>query len=109
MSSWTEGLETLPSYMIDGLMLYYTNGISPGSFLYAVLCNDLKGAFGAADETNRAHMFEWASFMYNHMPAQAQGSPEKVKAWMAHGGLYGINAVTDRPQEPETERDEASF
>ena len=65
-----------------GLWLYITRGIEPGSFLMAVLENNLMEAFGRADEMNRGSMFEICQFVYNHLPAACHGSPEKVSRWM---------------------------
>ncbi len=80
----------LPEHMQSGAQLYVEKGIKPGRFLMAVLSNDLKEAFGQADLVNRALLFEWASWLYNNCPHEAQGSPEKVQAWLAKGGLEGL-------------------
>ena len=45
----------IPEYMIGSLRRYIENGIEPGSFLSAVLCNDLRGACECADDTNHAY------------------------------------------------------
>lgn len=74
--------DMLPFHMQDGARLYIEEGIPPGDFMMAVLSNDLKEAFGRADETNRVAMFDWASWLYNECPMQANGSPEKVAAWL---------------------------
>jgi len=74
-------VDSIPDYMVDGVVEYLVRGVIPGGFLTAVFENDLVGAFAKADETNTTHMREWAEFLYNSMPAQAWGSPEKVAAW----------------------------
>lgn len=79
----------LPAYMEAPARRYIENGINPGGFLTAVLCNDLVGAFARADSANHAHMHEWAKWLHNDIPAPAWGSPEKVKAWIERGGLAG--------------------
>ena len=43
----------IPDYMRGGLRRYLAHGIEPGSFLSAVLRNDLIDACGRADDTNR--------------------------------------------------------
>ena len=88
-SRGVHGFETLPGHMVQGVCDYIIFGLPPGGFLTAVLSNDLKMAFGRADEQNQHAMRRWVMFMYNEMPSQAQGSPEKVDEWMAHGGLCG--------------------
>lgn len=57
-------------------------GIMPGRFVYSVLCNDLKMSFGYADEENRAAMYEIVKYIYNKIPMQSQGSPERVAKWL---------------------------
>lgn len=69
-------------YMADGLQRYIEHGVPPGSFMTAVLCNDLMDAAGRADDTNRRYLFEWAGWLYNYAPPACYGSPEKVKAWI---------------------------
>jgi len=73
----------IPDYMTDGIVRYLENGIEPGGFLSAVICNDLRGAFGRADETNARLIGEYVRFFYNEVPSPAWGSPEKMEAWMA--------------------------
>ena len=43
----------VPAHMVDGLVLYVEDGIPPGSFLLAVLENNLAGAAALADEINK--------------------------------------------------------
>ena len=52
-----------------------------GDFLTAVLTNDLKGAFGRADENNRENLHEIVGYVYNEIPSVCQGSAAKYKAW----------------------------
>lgn len=89
MSDYTK----IPSHMRDGARRYIERGIPPGSFLEAVISNDLKGAFGKADDMNRACMFEWVCFFYNEAPTACWGSPEHFAAWIARGGLNGKEAA----------------
>lgn len=63
---------------------YVFDRLRTGDFLYAVLTNNLKGAFGMADDENLSALPAIVSFMHNHMPAECQGSPERVKRWLAH-------------------------
>ncbi len=73
----------IPEPTMQSLRAYASGDrIPPGSFLYAVLTNNLKGAFGAADEKNIAAMFEIVSYMYNKLPSISQGSPERVRDWL---------------------------
>lgn len=82
----------LPDHMQDGTRLYIEHGILPGSFLTAVICNDLFTAMWKADDINRYRLFDWCSFFYNEAPSQCFGSPDKMEKWMAHGGMSGLES-----------------
>lgn len=107
MSSWESGLTKVPPHMHGAVQRYMTHGISPGGFLYAVLSNDLKGAFGKADDTNSYYLHQWVEYVVWDLPALAQGSPERVQTWMAHNGLSGMNEYYAR-QAAEVEAIDAS-
>lgn len=77
----------IPSHMVGGLRRYIENGIGPGSFLTAVLCNDLREACGRADDINRACLFRYVQFLYMYAPSECWGTPAKFDAWCARGGL----------------------
>lgn len=72
----------LPEHMRDAMKMYLEHRIEPGSFLLAVLTNDLKGAVGRADHINLKHLTNIVSYCYNEIPSQAWGSPAKVEAWL---------------------------
>ena len=76
----------LPAGLRDEMRRYIEDRIDPGSFLVAVLENDLVGAFGKADEINQAEMHRIASFLYNELPCRsyglAWGSPQAVEDWL---------------------------
>ena len=74
-------------YMAGGLRRYYESGIPPGSFLTALLSNDLAGSFAAADLDNTENMLAWVRFLWNDFDEQAWGSPRIVSAWIETGGL----------------------
>lgn len=63
---------------------YVFDHLPPGDFLYAVFTNDLRRAFALADEENLSALPAIVSYMYNHMPADCQGSQERVRKWLAH-------------------------
>lgn len=68
-------------YMADGLAMYLEVGIAPGSFMTAVLCNDLKGAVARADDTNRRFIYEWVYWLYNYAPTGSWGGPDEFQNW----------------------------
>ena len=78
-----EGRHLLPSYMWDGIENYFLHHVPVGSFMTAVLSNDLMGAAGKADDMNRRWLHQWCAFLYNHAPVGSFGSPEAVSAWLA--------------------------
>ena len=105
-----EGYEKLPEHMRGAMQRYIEDGIEPGSFLEAVLCNDLTAAFGRADHINRDRLFDYASFLHNHAPLICWGSRETYLAWIKKGGLNGRFAGLGPKNEghPPQEQDDAS-
>ncbi len=75
----------IPEYMVDGLMLYLTEGYTSGSFLMAVLTNDLRMAVSCGDGENQKALAGYVIFLYNNAPAVAWGSVENVQGYMAAG------------------------
>lgn len=67
---------------IDSIKRYIELGIPPGDFLWAVLTNDLREAFGRADEGNIRAMFEIVCWLWNYAPAMCWGDEERVKNWL---------------------------
>lgn len=88
----TINYELLPEHMREGMRRYIEHGILPGSFLRAVLTNDLMEACGQADDINLARLADYARFLYNYAPRGAYGSKENVAEWIKHRGLAGLNA-----------------
>lgn len=72
----------IPEHMIEVLSNYYFRGWPPGSFLTAVLQNDLREAACHSDEYNRRHLWDYANFMYNVMPTGSWGSPQNYTHWV---------------------------
>lgn len=69
----------LPWHTEGALQRYVEQGLFPGGFLTAVLCNDLFGAVARADESNLAALPEIVKFVYNQVPADAWGSAEAMR------------------------------
>ena len=74
---------TIPVRMMAPLLRYVEHGIQPGHFLMAVLCNDLIGAVGRADDENLRNLPAYVGYLYHEMPSVCWGSPEIVRAWTA--------------------------
>jgi len=66
----------------ESLKRYVDHGIETGSFLRAVLENNLSEAFSRADYINQTRLHEIVRYVYNHLPANCWGSEEKVKNWL---------------------------
>ncbi len=79
----------VPENCIDGLVEYVLVGRPTGSFLEAVLSNDLMDAMARADAGNRYRVFEIASWLYNDAPGDCYGSRSVYSGWIAAGGLAG--------------------
>lgn len=81
---------------IESINNYVTKGWEPGSFVTAVMENNLMEALGQADMGNRLAIFEICEYVYNDTPATCHGSPEKVREWLLHGGLEGLQKESQR-------------
>lgn len=64
------------------LKLYVEHKISTGSFLEAVLSNDLFDAVGRADATNVKQLDDIVKYIYNELPSNCWGSREIVREWL---------------------------
>jgi len=76
------GYPTIPASTLQSLRDYVTKGYAPGSFVEAVLSNNLKESFGRADLYNREAMFDIVSYCYNELPAASWGCEEKYISWL---------------------------
>lgn len=83
----SNGYSLLPEHMQESMMLYITQGVPVGSFLRAVLCNDLAAAAANADEVNQRYLFNYAMFLHNHAPLLCHGSAENYERWIHMQGL----------------------
>ena len=75
--------QSLPEHMRRPAEDYVERGYPPGSFLRAVLANNLVEAFAHADAVNLAAMHTWAAWLWNEAPRNCWGSPERVATWSA--------------------------
>ncbi|KKL27562.1 hypothetical protein LCGC14_2383940 [marine sediment metagenome] len=62
--------------------MYVDQGIPTGSFMHAVLANDLMEAFNRADEQNQNNLQSICSYIQNYIPMQCHGSYKKVAKWI---------------------------
>ena len=73
----------VPVHMVGGLQNYFCHHLRPGSFLEAVIVNDLKASCMLADETNRHHLWDYIHLFQAHAPTEAWGSPIRFNEWIA--------------------------
>jgi len=73
----------IPDHMTGAIGRYIEHGILPGSFLTAVLENNLIEAVGRADSVNVHELPAYVGYLYNEAPADCYGSKELVSAWVS--------------------------
>ena len=78
----------IPQLTIDTLKRYTDNRLATGSFLRAVLANDLFEAVARADEMNMQTIPLIVKYIYNELPGGCWGSYEAVDAYLASEEMY---------------------
>lgn len=71
----------VPTNLHEGLVNYISSRRPVGSFLMAVLENNLKEAVLRADPLTARGLRQLVLFLHNYAPAPCWGSPEAVEAW----------------------------
>ena len=84
----------IPENLKVSLDRYANSHIQVGSFLTAVLSNDLMGAFAKADPDSIPALHDIVGYCYNELPGACWGSPERVRAWLTP-------PENDMPDDPE--------
>lgn len=74
-------------YVQQALVNYFVRKLPPGSFLTAVLSNDLVDAAGRADHINTENLASIAKWVANRAPTGSWGSREHVASWL-RGNRY---------------------
>ena len=76
----------IQAHMAEGIKRYVHDGIPPGSFLQAIICNDLRGAIAQADELNLPNIPAYIDWFYNEAPAGCWGNGKNMERWIdMHG------------------------
>lgn len=73
---------TITEHALNSIAGYVRHGWQPGSFLTAVICNNLKQAVMCADDNNLSNLPAYVEFFYNHTPVGCWGSEEKMRNWI---------------------------
>ena len=77
----------IPHHMRGAVERYVMHGIPPGSFLTALINNDLREAVARADDMNVNRLPDYVRFFYNSAPSGSWGHPDAVSQWTRRGGL----------------------
>jgi len=72
----------VPEHTQGAIERYINNRLYPGSFLGAVLSNDLKQAVTLADEENKEALVEIVYWFYNRAPRHCWGSVELFRNYL---------------------------
>ena len=75
----------IPERMMPGIERYVQDRVMPGSFLQAVISNDLRLACANADEENLRNLPAYIAYLYNETPSGCWGSQEKMIYWTCGG------------------------
>lgn len=73
----------VPAHLHEGLVFYLVYRRMTGSFLRAVLDNNLRLALARGDAESIAGLRELGQFLVNYAPMHAWGSEEAVDEWLA--------------------------
>lgn len=76
----------LPEGLRGGVERYLIHGVLPGSFLKAIIINDLKGAVLYADDQNVLLLRGIVKWFINHAPPRSWGSYELMDSWSRFRG-----------------------
>lgn len=75
----------VPEHTREALANYFIHCYEPGSFLMAVLCNDLTGAATRSDHINRDALASIAQWVLHNAPNGSWGNREIVNDWLKKG------------------------
>jgi hypothetical protein len=82
----------IPERMQAALRRYVLEGLCPGDFLTSVICNDLRGAIGRADDDNLPLLKLYVQWFYNVAPGTCWGSAEAMLKWIAERRAEAVPA-----------------
>jgi len=80
----------IPPAVFDGLKMYVLNGIMPGSFLSAVLSNDLFMAIGCADPLSTLTLPNLVKYIHWNVPGSCHGSWDIVAKWTGTANRHAL-------------------
>ena len=71
-----------PASIVAAIDRFVQHRIAPGSFLRAVLSNDLAGAFRAGDDDSLRGLRDIMRYIHWEIPSGCHGSSAKVDKWL---------------------------
>jgi hypothetical protein len=71
-----------PTSILASIDKYVRHRIAPGSFITAVLSNDLSGAFRTGDDDSLRGLRDIMRYIYLEIPSGCHGSKSKVEKWL---------------------------
>jgi hypothetical protein len=71
----------VPKHLVEGLIRWVDDGIRPGSFLCAVLANDLMKAVERMDMMSHMHLPGIIHWLDAHAPIDCHGSEEQMRLY----------------------------
>lgn len=77
----------VPYHVMGGIVRYIESGLHPGSFLAAVITNDLGGVIANGDRESLENLVAIYKFFYNYCPSNCWGNEKKMSAWIKQRGL----------------------
>lgn len=77
-----EKYDEIPKATLAGLERYRDMKYPTGGFLESVLSNQLGESVARADGQNTEVLCTIVTWVYNNLPAESWGSPEKYRAWL---------------------------
>jgi len=96
-------LDTVPYHIREGIEQYIRVGRPVGSFLTAVICNDLKIAVMKADDFNLPRLDDIVRFFYNQAPHACWGSKTimdewiKIRGWEGYSKTIKVHRISETP------------
>lgn len=84
----------LPEHIQEGIKNYIEQGVPCGSFVKAVICNDLKETCAQADAVNKYEIFNIVSWFCNKAPSACWGSQACYNHWIEQHLSYKVCSET---------------
>jgi hypothetical protein len=78
----------VPDHTQGALTRYFLYAIEPGSFLQAVLSNDLYSSVARADNFNQPALADIVKWLIDNAPDGSWGHSDYYKEWIAKGPAY---------------------